>query len=468
MIRPPKLALMLLATACADRVGSGASAIIGGTTDSGDPAVVGLRMCDDGGGCAICSGTLVSPETVLTASHCLDASLEDVSGVTAFFGTSFADGGTEITADELLVHRYFDPELLDYDIGMIHLSEPAPGGIDPVAPNERALGQEDEGHAIRLVGFGETSFGAGDAGTKHQVDSIVTLVEEQHLFVGTEEANTCKGDSGGPTFADLGDGEVQIGVTSRSRSCEANSVKIRVDVFVDMVWEFIDHFEGPCALDGDCAGDCPRSPDPDCDPCLREGTCATGCPEPDWDCPVGKLVGEACSGAAECEFQICQAGLDDPRIEYCSRRCEPGGSPVCLDGMECGDPDGEGTRCVWPGPTPGALGSRCGLGESCRSGLCEDGVCVEPCDEVAGGECPAPYECRASEVSDEDVCGPAGDGGGCGCGAGGRPGSTALLLLAVWAFFAPRVSGWRRTDRARSAGTCAGATRRRRSRPRRR
>jgi len=465
----PVLLSVFALSGCADGVGTSAAPIIGGTTDLGDPAVVGLHMCH-GDACAICTGTLVSRESVLTASHCLDGSLDEVDGVSAFFGTSFADADLEIVADELLVHRYFDPDLLDNDVAMIHLSAPAPDGIDPVVPSERPLGGDDNGHAIRLVGFGETTFGAGDAGTKHEVDSIITQVEDQHLFVGTEDSNTCKGDSGGPTFADLGDGEVQIGVTSRSRGCEPNSVKIRVDVFADVIWEFVDRFEGPCRLDGSCTEGCPRSPDPDCDPCLREGTCATGCPEPDWDCPLGKLVGEACGDAAECEFQICQAGLDDPRVEYCSRSCEPDGLSVCLDGMECADPDGEGTRCVWPGPTPGALGSSCGLGENCRSGLCEDGTCVEPCGDVAGGECPAPYECRGSEVSDGDVCGPVReDGGGCGCRTGGHPGpggSALWLLLALALALSGRRRGrWRP---AGCAGTCADGRGRRRSRPRRR
>lgn len=467
--RPLPLALVLAAAACDARVGMDEAAIIGGTTDFADDAVVGLRMCHDGG-CAICTGTLVSRRSVLTAAHCLAGNVDEVAGVSAFFGTTL-DSASEIVADDLLVHRYFDPDVLENDVAMIHLSEPAPAGVEPVALNARPMTQEDIGHPIRLVGFGETSYGAGDVGTKRQVESVITQVEDQHLFVGTAEANTCKGDSGGPTFADLGAGEAQIGITSRSRSCQPNSAKMRVDVFIEVIWGFIDRFEGPCALDGACTESCPRSPDPDCDPCLLDGTCATGCAEPDWDCPLGKLVGEQCGEAAECEFLICQPGLDDPRVEYCSRPCDPDGVLVCLAGMECSDPDGQGTRCVWPGPTPGALGSTCGLGESCRSGLCEDGVCVEPCSQVAGGSCPAPYECRASDLADEDVCGPARDeGGGCGCRAGGGAGSGVLALLAL--VLLERLSGRRRTGRRPSrpgrAGTCAAAGRRSRSRPRRR
>ena len=87
--RPSVLLVAGLLAGCAEEVASRQAAIIGGTIATSDLAVVALRMCSDDGSCSICSGTLVSRQSILTASHCLDTSLENVSGVSAFFGLSF-------------------------------------------------------------------------------------------------------------------------------------------------------------------------------------------------------------------------------------------------------------------------------------------------------------------------------------------------------------------------------------------
>lgn len=439
--RTPRLTaagILLVLAACGEPIDSTSAPIVGGTVSIADPAVVALERCFNGS-CTVCTATLVSRQTLLTASHCVDQNIEAgaVDGLVGFFGTSVNDPGTRIQADDAEMHRYYDVGTLQFDVAMVHLSEPAPDTIPEVVLNDQPLDDSFIGQPIRLVGYGETEFGRNDFGLKHEVVTTITSVAPQHLFTGTDTENSCKGDSGGPTFHDDGSGEVQIGITSRSVACQASSVKIRVDVFLDeFIHPYIDKFEGPCALDGTCSAANCRSPDPDCDPCLWDGTCATGCTAPDWDCPIGLNIGAECTDREQCEFKLCQVATDDERVTYCSRPCDPARpQPDCLDGMECAD-DGDGPRCVWPEPTPRVLGSACGISDNCRSGLCEDGVCVERCDEVpGGGPCEAPFECRASDLGGQ-VCGPPlADAGGCGCrsSAGNGNAVTVLLLLSALA-----------------------------------
>src|SRR5678809_1164168 len=69
------LAALLLAGCIGSSVGSKQSAIVGGTTDSGDPAVVLVIIGDPNGGYIyMCTGEVISPHVVLTAGHCTTGS----------------------------------------------------------------------------------------------------------------------------------------------------------------------------------------------------------------------------------------------------------------------------------------------------------------------------------------------------------------------------------------------------------
>src|SRR4051794_37673594 len=56
-----------------DPTGEGDDAIIGGTTDNGDPSVVALFAHQPGATSgSLCTGTVISSTKVLTAAHCVD------------------------------------------------------------------------------------------------------------------------------------------------------------------------------------------------------------------------------------------------------------------------------------------------------------------------------------------------------------------------------------------------------------
>ncbi|MEO8699564.1 MAG: hypothetical protein ABI867_05945 [Kofleriaceae bacterium] len=96
-----------------------------------------------------------------------------------------------------------------------------------------------------------------------------------------------------------------------------------------------------------------------------------------------RAPGERCDAHRLCTTGICEPSLDQPGLAYCSIPCDAstGGCPIGIDGiaMECrarGDRD----LCVYPEPTPGALGWPCDANTA--------SVCVFTClPEDQGSTC---------------------------------------------------------------------------------
>jgi secreted trypsin-like serine protease len=61
---------------------------VGGTADTADPAVVGIAV----NGRAGCTGTLIAPQTVITAAHCFQG-VGSQTPVAVWFAPASATGG---------------------------------------------------------------------------------------------------------------------------------------------------------------------------------------------------------------------------------------------------------------------------------------------------------------------------------------------------------------------------------------
>jgi secreted trypsin-like serine protease len=222
--------------------------IVGGTsvtdTDVVTSSTVALLQPS---GNAFCTGSLIAPRVVLTASHCL----EDYTGAMyVVFGTT-AKPGTFPTKLRVTVATYkqnekFDPQAMDRDpvrsapndIALVKLSEDAPAGFKPVSmlPADGAL---TVGERLTLAGFGLTNYIGVGSGTLRKVNvklTAVSKVGKEIEFGDSPGHSACMGDSGGPAFVTRRGKLVLVGVTSRGSShCNGSGIYTDVRQFRDWI-----------------------------------------------------------------------------------------------------------------------------------------------------------------------------------------------------------------------------------------
>ncbi len=454
------IAVLLAGCAVSDeRVEEHRSPIIGGTTVSVGqyPTVVAILNN------SLCTGTLVAPDLVLTAAHCVTPSVlgySSQSQVTAatsvivdttnVYGTS----GREISASETIPNPYFDIDNLgDNDIGLVRLSQSVTDRTPSVI--NRLHNDAMPGLTTTLIGYGLTDpYDDNSAGrlyvlaNKSSIACTSDLGSDANLLCYTQSDGTgsCSGDSGGPSFATIGGAQKVVGVTSfGDRYCQQYGAYTRTDAELS----FLDQNapELKCVSDGACVAECGSGglpADPDCADCVSDGVCEDGCGSgglpADPDCPTCVSDG------------------------VCVAECGTGGWPVdpdcpsCVENEDCGDPslrcvDGS---CVGIPPDAGDLGDTCDGNADCASGICADGPdgkrCIEYCDPSASS-CPSGFDCLPAGTT--GACWPGaslfGDDsmvtGGCSAGERGSS-SSGLLLIGLFAVLALRR---RSHDRGRSA-----------------
>lgn len=198
--------------------------ISGGDIDVVDTAVVGIVDTQTSG---TCTGSLLAPNLVLTAQHCV-AEVLGVDCETGSFGEPFDAGRLYVTTRHELssspgdYHRaatvVVPPEqgFCGWDIALIVLADNVEAGeATPLDPRLDAAAELDEPYSA--VGFGATGSETYDAGVRHRRDGLVAACVEgcgswisDQEWVG--EAGVCQGDSGGPALDASG---AVLGVASR-------------------------------------------------------------------------------------------------------------------------------------------------------------------------------------------------------------------------------------------------------------
>ena len=218
----------------------------------------------------VCSSTLIAPDVVLLAAHCVDMDVISMGfpmDDTKMWWTRQADlsdwDGTSqnptlpsdaIEVSQWIAHESFDMNSLqmglarNYDIALLFLSEPVldvkPAYLPTIEENDSMA----EGDWLTIVGWGQqVATGQQEApppGTyalKQQGESYIALMAAFEFQVGEVESDVrkCHGDSGGPSFWESSDGMRLVGVTSHAfdmTDCnQTGGVDTRVSFYRDWI-----------------------------------------------------------------------------------------------------------------------------------------------------------------------------------------------------------------------------------------
>lgn len=411
MIPPAKLILSLIlfgakasSMPLEESLGSPERVVGGKDADPGEYPYFASMIQNFDDGTYICGGTLITPNAVLFAAHCVFDGGQEAVSIDAYVGAmTIFDFSAQIrTCDEIIVHPEFEDNFgsFDYDVALCKFDEQV--NVEWTTELRLDLNVDNSfpnaGDALTAIGLGATDF---DTQALPDILQEVTLeyytndicdnvynddINENMLCAGNLDGgkDTCQGDSGGPLISISEGIHTLVGITSFGIGCALPDIPA-VYARVSFVSDFL-RSELP-SLEEDCIDDASAEFIIEIDGSEKTKDCA-------WlETKKNLKVTEYCSATVEID------GEEKILHTICKDTCGNVGEGTCASDINCNDKkkdfeieiDGvtKTKDCKWLETKK----------KSRKKEYCQDKVefnektkklhkiCKETCGEVGKGEC---------------------------------------------------------------------------------